>query len=120
MKKKLLIFFQILTLIIIILLATSTFFIQQNNPADYSDNVIIRVFCLDHFYNSWLNAGLFTLMAMLILFSLLSGKLKSTCQRILHLIILISFLIIMFDKIFNQRVMVPFPEDETVSFSEII
>lgn len=120
MKKKLLIFFQILTLVIIILLAISTFFIQHHDPANYSDNAIVRLLCLDHYYNSWLNVSLFMLMALLLLFSLLSGGIKSRCQQILHITILGSFFIIMFDKGFNQRTIVPFPEKETINFSDII
>jgi len=120
MKKNMLLSFQILTKIIIILLAISTFFIQHENPENYSNNLLVKLFSLDHYYNSPLNIALFSLMVILMIVAIFVRRLKAKDQIILHIIIALSFLVIIFDKSLNTHLMMPIFEGETINFGKII
>ena len=120
MKKNMLLFFQILVAIIILLLALSTFYIQQKNPEFYSNNWFTRLLCLDHFYDSLLNFALFSIMIILIVVAIFVKRLKVKGQMILHIIISLAFLIIIFDKYSNFRIMMPILEGETIEFGKVI
>jgi len=120
MRNKMLFLFKILTKVIILLLAISTFFAQQTNPINYSDNFFIRILCLDHFYNSPINITVFIVMILLIVISLFVKAIKKNEQLILHLIIILAFIVILFDKSTNHRTMMPILEGETVNLQDFI
>lgn len=120
MKKRIIFYFQILTALILILLAFATFFNQKGNPDTFSRVFLVKYLALDHFYDSIQNISLFSIMILLIFISIIFGVLKRKIQVTLHVIIAISFLIIIFDKSFNLRKIVPIREGTTHSFSELV
>ncbi|MBN2282090.1 MAG: cytochrome c biogenesis protein ResB [Candidatus Marinimicrobia bacterium] len=120
MKKYILPMFQVVTKIIIILLSLSTFFIQRDHPDNTSDHLLVKLFSLDHFYNSGLNLFLFSLFILLILFAVGSKRLNIPIQVVLHLVLALAFIVIIYDKTCNEHNYITLCEGETLQFSEAV
>ncbi len=120
MRKKIIIFYQYLSGIIIVLLAFATFFIQKENPEIFSQSILVRIFALDHFYDSYVNIFLFSLMIILVFVSIIIGVLKKRSTVIFHVILALVFILIIFDKSFNSRQFISIPEGTEINFGDIV
>ncbi len=120
MKKRLISSFQYLSGIIIILLIFATFFLQKENPETFSQNIFVKFFALDHFYDSYPNTILFSAMILLIFLSIIFRALKKKTAVMLHIIIALAFIVIIFDKSVNSQFTVPIREETEINFGEVV
>lgn len=114
--------FQVLTLLLLLLLIISTFIPQQNMfaPGEYpgKSNILTKILFLDRFYASPLNAGLWLLLSLAMIAAVLLKGVRSTKQRILHLLLALIFLAVAADKSANTRFDISIREGETLSLDD--
>jgi hypothetical protein len=114
--------FQVLTLLLLLLLILSTFIPQQDMfaPGEYpgKSNILTKVLFLDRFYDSPLNAALWLLLSLTMIAAVLLKGVRSTKQRILHLLLALIFLAVAADKSGNARFDISIREGETLSLDE--
>lgn len=114
--------FQTITLILIVLLIISTFIPQQNMlpPGEYhgKSNFVTKILFLDRFYDSPLNAALWLLLSLAMIAAVFLKGVRSTKQRILHLLLALIFLTVAADKYTNARFDISIREGETLSLGD--
>ena len=116
--------FQIISIFLLVFLAVSTFIpqISEFPPGEYpgAANGLIRFLHLDQFYNSPLNAALWGLLSLIIIGSVLFKGIRSPIQKIIHIILAISFMVIAIEKSSNQRFDISIQEGETIHFAKYV
>lgn len=107
---------------LVLLLAVSTFIPQTSEfpPGEYpgAANGLISFLHLDRFYNSPLNVALWGLLTVALIGSILSKRIHSPMQIIMHLLLALCFIVIIIEKSTNQRFSLKIKEGEEIRFSD--
>lgn len=115
--------FQVLILALVVALAVSTLVVPgaevRIEPGN-SGVPIVKMFGLDHFYNSTLNVVLWVALCLAMLMSIFLKGLRSLAQKSLHFLLVMIILLVFYDKAVNQRFTIPIREGQEVNFANYI
>ena len=120
MKNTLSKLFLIVLTVLTIFLILSTFFPgSATMPGRTEDvNPLVKFFHLDNFYNSFINLGLWGVITVLLIVSVFTGAVKTTSQKIIHIVLALIFIVIVYEKTVNNRFYLKLTEGETIQFAE--
>ncbi|HMA62977.1 MAG TPA: cytochrome c biogenesis protein ResB [bacterium] len=79
---------------------------------------LVKFFHLDNFYNSYINIGLWGIITVLLLVSVFTGAVKTTSQKIIHIVLALIFIVIVYEKTVNNRFYLKLTEGETIQFAK--
>jgi len=115
--------FQVSTALLVIALAVSTFLSPEAGwgvPLTQPISQIVRALSLDHFPNSWLNVVLWLVLITGMLAAVFLKGIKGFAQKWLHFWLAAVFLLIFYDKAFNQRFVISIQESQEVNFAQFL
>lgn len=111
MKNLLIKLFQTLSIILLALLAVSTFLPLKAEPG---------FLFLNNFYNSPLNLALWLLLALILVVAVLFKGIRSSHQKILHVLFAMIIVLFIVDKSTNERFDLILKEGDTVDLANYI
>lgn len=122
MQKILIRLLQVVLIILTLFLVLSTFFPQVSQMTSQAGEVspLAIFFRLNNFYNSALNIILWVLLALLLLLTALTGAIEGTAQKLVHVLLALSFFVVIYEKSVNQRFYIELIEQQTIQFSDYI
>ncbi len=117
--------FQVILIILILALMLSTFVPQVapeslKSTAEISTPALLHFLYLDRFYSSPLNVALWGLLVLLILVAVILGSVRRLPNISLHLLLALILIAIFFEKISNQKYIVPITEGETIQLTRFL
>ncbi|MCF7741068.1 MAG: cytochrome c biogenesis protein ResB [Candidatus Marinimicrobia bacterium] len=79
---------------------------------------MVKFLHLDNFYNSFINIGLWGIITVLLIVSVFTGAVKTTSQKIIHIVLALIFIVIVYEKTVNNRFYLKLAEGETIQFAD--
>ncbi|MCK9483523.1 MAG: cytochrome c biogenesis protein ResB [Candidatus Marinimicrobia bacterium] len=108
--------FQIVVVVLIGALAISTLLV----PEDSALIPILRVLSPDRFYASPLNIALWLTLCLVMLLAIFLKGMPGFAQKCLHFLLVMIFLLIIYDKTVNQRFYISIREEQEVNFTSFL